>query len=797
MKTKTDYKNALVSLYGSKENSVANETSLETALSSIREGKYKTRVEKCRAYFLSNDKKNYHELKLTLQAHVFNGTFKAPRSKKTIENYVPLIVIDLDKIGKTGKNLVDLKIAIAADSNTLAVWNSPSNDGLKVLIKVDATVETHKVAFDALKKHFENKFGVTVDSSGSDITRLCFVSFDPDLYCNWDSEIFELPRAELVTVPKVSMAPKEGATVQYATAYVIKALQLIIAFLKKIPASITDTHEKWFKVGYAIASVLPNDEGKELYLELCRLDGPNHDEPASIAKWKYSIDNYTSQGIGFGTILHYAKLKGFHISKHPEKDFYFWILVQKTNKDNVVIDERIMIDNLTFIEFLEHHGFIRMKSTGGLIMIRKVNKILNVVNTAEIKDFLRAYIDALPENLSSYTTSRQLKKLAVDQSQLFCTQRLEYIDNPNIKMHWDTKDTTYFYFNNGVVEVTKVNINLIDYSQIEGCIWEKQIIDFDIDINDNGESDIFQFMSNVSNNDEDRMESLISAMGYLLSRYKDPTVTKAIIFLDEEFDDEDGANGGTGKSLLGEALGRMRNQVKFDGKNFKPGKNFGFQRVSHDTNLIYFDDVMNYFPFDILYSCITGGLVVEQKNKDEYHIPFDYSPKFLLTANNYVSGTGGNSEERRKLEILFAPHYNEFHTPVMEFGERFFEDWDNKKWNDFYCTMIMFAQFYLVNGLIKVGSADLARHKIKSETNAEFLTFADGLEFGIEYDVQNLYNNFRDKYYSLHQYSTQRAFNKWLKRYVSILNIKTKGMYVGKKTPIENRNGSSYIELLK
>ncbi|HEY4785688.1 MAG TPA: VapE domain-containing protein, partial [Bacteroidales bacterium] len=68
---------------------------------------------------------------------------------------------------------------------------SPSGKGLKILVKVNSGKETHKTAFLQLQSYFEKLLNVEIDKSGKDVTRLCFVSFDPDIYISTNADTFK------------------------------------------------------------------------------------------------------------------------------------------------------------------------------------------------------------------------------------------------------------------------------------------------------------------------------------------------------------------------------------------------------------------------------------------------------------------------------------------------------------------------------------------------------------------------------------------------------------------------------
>jgi hypothetical protein len=74
---------------------------------------------------------------------------------------------------------------------------------VKVLVKCDNDISSHKSAFNSLRDYYDKIVGVQSDKSVKDITRLCFVSYDHDLYLNENSEVFKYKTSTLdqVDVP--------------------------------------------------------------------------------------------------------------------------------------------------------------------------------------------------------------------------------------------------------------------------------------------------------------------------------------------------------------------------------------------------------------------------------------------------------------------------------------------------------------------------------------------------------------------------------------------------------------------
>ena len=252
------------------------------------------------------------------------------------------------------------------------------------------------------------------------------------------------------------------------------------------------------------------------------------------------------------------------------------------------------------------------------------------------------------------------------------------IHSIDVAMLQDTNTSSFIPFKNGVVEVTKNKVELKSYIDVDGYIWENQILNRDFVELKQHKNDFQDFISKVSNQDDTRTQALESTLGYLLHTFKDKTEQKAIIFNDQEIDDN--ANGGSGKSLMLTAIGYFRNIVTVDGKQFNSMKNdCVYQRVNLDTQILAFDDVKKNFDFEQLFSVVSQGITVNRKNKDEIYIPFERSPKIVITTNYVIAGAG-SSHDRRRHELEFFQYFNAQHSPLHEYGRLLFDSWSQDDW---------------------------------------------------------------------------------------------------------------------
>ena len=170
------------SIYGSNNRNVE----IQKVLKEIKTGFWKNQIDEIRYHNSNGDIEKADYIKKTLPAFTVSATYKENRKKKNIESYTNLLHLDYDYVD----NVQELKAKVNGIPYTYAAFISPSGNGLKVLVKSDNILNTHTFSFNALKEHYDGIVGVTSDNSVKDILRLCFISYDPDLYLNEDAEVF-------------------------------------------------------------------------------------------------------------------------------------------------------------------------------------------------------------------------------------------------------------------------------------------------------------------------------------------------------------------------------------------------------------------------------------------------------------------------------------------------------------------------------------------------------------------------------------------------------------------------------
>lgn len=193
----------IISYYNGVDPVVVGNIKLLGVLKAISEGKWQKEVEHLRT--LSDGE--YGEQKEKLLSVTFSGTFSHRNAEKLID-YTNMIVLDIDKL--TSAQITAYTQDFRNDQFIFAFFISPSNKGIKILIRVNNKPEEHQKAFLALEDYFASRYAATLDKSGKDVSRLCFVSYDPDLYYNPDSQVFDVVSSTVVESKKNHAAREQG-----------------------------------------------------------------------------------------------------------------------------------------------------------------------------------------------------------------------------------------------------------------------------------------------------------------------------------------------------------------------------------------------------------------------------------------------------------------------------------------------------------------------------------------------------------------------------------------------------------
>ena len=762
---------------------------VSVALDRIKSGANKDTIKMIRS---CKDKGERNEYKKLLPAICFSGQFNK-RSDSSLILHSGIICLDFDDYEKK-KDMLQDKEMLCKDKYVYSVFISPSGNGLKVLVKIPQDPDNHVNYFNALSKHFDSQH---FDKTCKNLSRVCYESYDPLIYINENSSVWDkIDEPEYKEVNTYRDRPTIPITDEN------KVVDILVKWwTKKYPMVEGQRNQNVFILAMAF-----NDYGINKSL-------------AGYVLSQYVTEDFTHAEIERTINSAYANTQNFGTKYYEDEDRVNQVKtklrrgvskkeiryqLQEAGLDGETIDavvDRVERENsnlsfwtktekgvikivpILFKQFLEDNGFYKYCPEGSknYVFVKVTNNLIDHTTEKEIKDFILNYlIDFDDTSIYNYFA---------DSVRYFREEFLTLLNTIDIYFIEDTKTTSYLYYKNCAVKITKDSVETIDYLDLGGYVWKDHVIDRKFTICEYDGSMYMKFISRICGDNKSRVKTMESTIGFLMHGYKNLSYCPAVILNDEVISDN--PEGGTGKGLFMNALSQMKKLVVIDGKAFAFEKSFPYQTVSADTQVLCFDDVKKHFDFERLFSVVTEGLTLEKKNKDAIKIPFSKSPKIAITTNYAIKGSG-NSFARRKWEIELHQHYNKSFTPLDEFGKHFFADWDDDDWCMFDNYMVSCLMLYLENGLIKSRFVNLKIRQLSAETSNDFIEWCglvDGnpsnqlLTIGEKLMKQDLYHEFISEYpdYGPKAKMTisRTRFYKWLAAY---------GLHTTGKVPEEGRD---------
>ena len=728
----------------------------------IKQGKSIEIINRVRS---ANNKEEADQIKQQLPCILFAGEF-AQRNGNGLVKASGLMCLDFDKY-ENDAVMLEHRAMLERNAHFVLIFTSPSGKGLKGVIRVsqNITKETFPKIFKSFKKEFDYDYW---DGSSCNIDRVCYESYDPDIYVNENATIYD-PVLIDTGYSNHEKAPLIPVTDED------KIIEKIMNFDWKKDFREGERNAFIFDLAGMFCEYGVSQYTAEGYILNNVVIGEfSETEAKTTIKSAYKKRQFGSKYFEDYVKIERVKVdlkkgKDVVVKKHgisedtfdelkevlEHEDFWF-SNVDKNGK------EKITIDALKYKLFLERNGFKKhypndsQKPSWVFIESNKVK----ITSVEIIKDFVLDYLMEKKEfEVWNYCAKYQ---------NLFAENFLLMLESIELKMLNDTRTTSYIAFNNGVLEITKNEIKLVDYIDIDFYIWEEHILKRDFVSLDEFENDYKQFIFNISNNEPLAIEC---AIGYLISTYKNRSNNKAIILNDEVISEN--PEGGTGKGVFVQGINQIRKTSIIDGKLFDGKKSFPYQTVSLDTKILVFDDVVKNFNFEEKFSLVTEGLTLERKNKDAVKLNVHESPKLIISTNYAIRGEG-NSHDRRRYELEIAQFYGKDLTPEDEFGRQLFDDWTELDYQKFDNYIVYCLQLFLKTGLVKQNAKNIKMRKFIAETAMEFFDWIkenDNVPRNERNDKKVFFDKFIEEYPDFKKWLTRKKFNIWVQKYCSFMKF--------------------------
>jgi len=270
----------------------------------LQTDKWRQQVEAVRQ---ATTKEERTALKQTLPAVTVSGLFRE-RNHAGLVKHSGLLCLDIDSQDNQHlTNFTDLKKELAKLSNVAFVGLSVSGNGYYCIVPISQP-ERHKEQFQAISNDLR-QYGINVDQSGSDITRLRFASYDIEPYFNHLAKVYQkLAQSQPVNhKPQLTQFPQQP---QYRKT----AFEILLQQVETTRTDITQSYKAWFEIGAALSSEF-GENGRQYFHSLSQWH--NNYKPTETDR---QFDHCKrQQGFSINTVFHYAGLHGINVKQNLQR----------------------------------------------------------------------------------------------------------------------------------------------------------------------------------------------------------------------------------------------------------------------------------------------------------------------------------------------------------------------------------------------------------------------------------------------------------------------------------------------
>ena len=365
---------------------------------------------------IENPRDAYSYKRSNFAAATFSGTFSQRNSDSLIQ-HSGLICLDIDKLDQ--EKLDSILATIPKDSLTHVLFISPSGNGVKLIVKIDCTDgKAHKdIYFPSLVKYYKEHYDIDIDKSGSNVDRLCYLPYDPNVYYNPDSDVFysDLTEDDFIIASRNSF--------EHDKEYTIKNIEFCISELHRKKIDITTVYAEWVRIGFAFASL--GETGRQYYHKISALY-PGYTEEQTDKKF----NNYLAKSggkINIATFFFACKEAGVELTKSPvsverAQDYRkLYADIHDFNRNGVIIGE-------TQMKFLTGQHLVAEEKITTIIekIYRENEDEFNVNNRPEIfqvQIFLKKNYDIYKNEITGITQFKRKKEskfITINKNTIFC-----------------------------------------------------------------------------------------------------------------------------------------------------------------------------------------------------------------------------------------------------------------------------------------------------------------------------------------------------------------------------------------
>lgn len=367
----------MISIYtNSFQSESKNTTQIEDYLNNIKNGFWQDHVLKYRA---GKQKKE-----LT-PAVTVSGYFPEKRRAADMKSHSGFLCIDID--AKENDNIDDVISEICADKFVYACHRSVSGKGLAIYIKIDK--KKHLESFLAIEKYLAENYKIICDQSCKDVSRLRYVSYDPDIFINKNSEKWA-----------TYIDKKQSQPLNFNPIYTNSDIDFVFDNIRQSRIDLTNSYDNWLKCGFALISEF-GEGGRSYFHELSK-NHPEYDSGKTDKKYTNLLKTGSSK-YHISTIFWLAKNAGLKIKTEKTSKIQRIATVRKKEigKSGGAKDINTAIEN-TYKYLNEVEG----------ISVKESEKIVNTIMTSNIDENIET---SDLEMISEYVKNQNIKYNEITQ----------------------------------------------------------------------------------------------------------------------------------------------------------------------------------------------------------------------------------------------------------------------------------------------------------------------------------------------------------------------------------------------
>ena len=288
-----------------------NDIDVNQLIELIKYGTFRKEIEELRS---SGSRAEGDRIKKeNLPAVTLSGSFNK-RSREGLIRHSGLIQIDIDKVD----NYDDLFQKLCNDPFTYLCFRSPRGKGIKVVVKINPSADTHLEQFNALQKYYNDTYKTEIDKSCKDIARCMLASWDPDLFCNPYSEVFaEMYSEEKQKSTSQPQKPGSPEKIKIHSDSLLETIDAIVRELESGKIDLTTNYDDWVKIGFSLVSSL-GANGRSYFHRISKMF-PEYSYKETDKKYNQLLDS-KGKGVGIGTLIWMAKNHGIETIRHHEPE---------------------------------------------------------------------------------------------------------------------------------------------------------------------------------------------------------------------------------------------------------------------------------------------------------------------------------------------------------------------------------------------------------------------------------------------------------------------------------------------